>query len=660
VSRNLLTGMPVHSQNFTKDNSMKRHFWHTAVSCGLAFCISSTELVANTVSDEDEQATRIAQRGKGEQRGKGQSGGNPQGGGQRNAGQKSGGRSSGGRPGGNVTGTNRGQNGGGPARPPQSNVQRAKGAHGGIHAPSTVRPRSNGVRSGQTAGSVRSPSFSRPPVRSVPGIGPRSTINTPSTRDRQVSAGSGSTRATPSFDGRNSQRSSDSVRSGRDVRQSQYSRIGNRPFAGNSIQYNNRPFNVAGSGYRPSYYRHNAYHGYWNGNRRLTSTDRILNSVAYGSNNNYGYRNYGSGDFGNYGYNSGWGWGLAPNYRSYSGYGYRPLGWGLGGWGLGSLIYNSGYLGYSNPYYVNSGTTVYNYTQPIPVYYNTTTEIDLEAVESAETVLNEAVDAFRQNDYDRSLDITNKGIAEYSDDAVLHEFRSLVLFANQDYQQSAATIHSVLAVGPGWDWTTMSGLYASTAVYTDHLRALEAFTRANPQDAASQFLLAYHYMTCGHPDAAARHFEQVVSLMPDDRVASDLLRMIKPSEAGQESDPSQVAVSAQPVERTADTAIAVVDPEQLVGAWSSTRDDASEFDLTLTEDGNFTWTFAGRDQKAQGFEGTYTVDQNVLVLERKDGGSLMAEVSVRDTEGFNFRLLGTSEDDKGLEFVRSNDRTAIN
>ena len=52
--------------------------------------------------------------------------------------------------------------------------------------------------------------------------------------------------------------------------------------------------------------------------------------------------------------------------------GYRPLGWGLGGWGLGSLGYNSGYLGYANPYYTTTGSSGYNYSQPIPVAYNTT------------------------------------------------------------------------------------------------------------------------------------------------------------------------------------------------------------------------------------------------------------------------------------------------
>ena len=39
-------------------------------------------------------------------------------------------------------------------------------------------------------------------------------------------------------------------------------------------------------------------------------------------------------------------------------------------------------------------------------------------------------------------------------DASLHEFRALVLFALGQYEQAAATLYAVLSNGPGWDWTT--------------------------------------------------------------------------------------------------------------------------------------------------------------------------------------------------------------
>ena len=118
-------------------------------------------------------------------------------------------------------------------------------------------------------------------------------------------------------------------------------------------------------------------------------------------------------------------------------------------------------------------------------------------------------------------------ISRMPTDSVLHEFRGLVLFALQDYKQAAGVVHSLLAVGPGWDWTTMSGLYADPDTYTQQLRALEQYVLANPNAADSHFLLAYHYTTIGHSAAAANQLQQTVKLMPSDRLSGELLKMIQ-------------------------------------------------------------------------------------------------------------------------------------
>jgi tetratricopeptide (TPR) repeat protein len=400
------------------------------------------------------------------------------------------------------------------------------------------------------------------------------------------------------------------------------SRFNDRTFTGNTFNYGSRDFRLGHSSYRPSYHRHSGYHGYWNWNR------------GFG----FGYPYYGN-QFG-YGFGNQFGYGFGNQF------GYRPFGWGLGGWGLGSLIYGSGYLGYSNPYFLAGGTTIYNYAQPIPVSYATSTVVANDAT-TAEEMLSDAVVAFQRNDYDAALDLTNQGITAYPDDAVLHEFRALVLFAKQDYQQAAATIHSVLAVGPGWDWTTLSSLYTDVAIYTEQLRALEASSRTNPQDAPSRFLLAYHYLSCGHSDAAARQLQQVVQLMPNDRVAADVLKMISPDQSR-----AQTAVAPQPIVESERPAESRVNPAALVGTWKATRPDGSRFELTLNNDDRFSWSFAPQNQKAQGFDGSYTVEGNVLALEREDGGSLIAEVTPGDRRSFNFKLLGAPEDDPGLDFNR--------
>ena len=64
----------------------------------------------------------------------------------------------------------------------------------------------------------------------------------------------------------------------------------------------------------------------------------------------------------------------------------------------------------------------------------------------------------------------------------------------------------------------------------------------------------------------------------------------------------------------------------------------------------FTWKFFSKQQPAQEFSGTYTVEGNVLALERKDGGSLIGEVTPGGAKKFNFRLVGAPPEDKGLDF----------
>jgi len=255
--------------------------------------------------------------------------------------------------------------------------------------------------------------------------------------------------------------------------------------------------------------------------------------------------------------------------------------------------------------------------------------------------MNNAVAAFQQQDYNAALDIINKGIAQYPDDAVFHEFRALVLFARGDYQQAAATIHSVLAVGPGWDWTTLSSFYLDVDTYTAQLRALEAA----PQDAATRFLLAYQYLCCGHTEAAADQLQKVVQLKPNDRVAIDMLKMLAPSQPG-----SQTTPAPQPSPSANQASVKPINPAMLVGTWQAIRPDGAQFDLTLTNQDKFSWSFTPKNQPAQKFDGTYTVEKNVLALEGEKIGSLIGEVTPGSGKNFNFKVLGAPSDDPGLEF----------
>ena len=591
---------------------MKRTSWNTALCCGLALSLSSAGLFVGSLSAADKNAR--ADKGNDKEKGHGRDKGDDR--------DKGHGRDKGKPQGSRDT------------RPPAGDAARAQPSQGrnatpsrgrsGIHAPAIGEPRQSPSRGEQQPLIKRTPSFSRPTIGDSPQL--RQPQSVPQQRQGsrpirgQTHDGGFSGGAIRLGD--QGLRNNTGFRDGTHRSRSSQSGIVNLPFVGNTVNFNNRSFNVGHSSYQPAYYRHSGYHGYWNGNRGFGGGSGFGIQLGSGLGIGLGVNSAHGGVYG-----PGWGWGLGSGYgyggrsrRGHGGYGYRPFGWGLGGWGLGSLIYNSGYLGYSNPYYDDSYRSFgnYSYSQPIPVTYNASAVVDNDP-NSSDAVLNNAVGTFQQNDYDAALDITNKGIAQYPDDAVLHEFRSLVLFARQDYQQAASTIHSVLAVGPGWDWTTLSSMYSDVAIYTAQLRSLEAFTEANPQDAASQFLLAYHYMSCGHSGVAARELRQVVKLMPNDRVAVDLLKMIEAPEPGQSMEtPSQP--EPQSSQTSSRSAAQPIDLAMLVGTWKAARADGSRFNLTLTNDAQFTWSFTQKGQAAQEFGGTYSVDDgNVLVLERAGG-----------------------------------------
>ena len=52
------------------------------------------------------------------------------------------------------------------------------------------------------------------------------------------------------------------------------------------------------------------------------------------------------------------------------------------------------------------------------------------------------------------------------------------------YEQAATPLYAVLSVGPGWDWTTLIGIYPDVATYTVQLRKLEAYSESQPRSAS--------------------------------------------------------------------------------------------------------------------------------------------------------------------------------
>jgi tetratricopeptide (TPR) repeat protein len=379
---------------------------------------------------------------------------------------------------------------------------------------------------------------------------------------------------------------------------------------------------VAGRSYGAAAYRpygYNAYgayhqgwvHGYWNGH----------NDAAWGWRNPY----WGA-----------WGVGLGAG-----------LGWGLASWGFGSALYGMGYSSYSNPYYGATAAVAdqpavaapYDYSQPI----NTVSAPAADSVTDPAMALFDAGRAsFQQGNYTDALQQTNDALAKLPNDTTLHEFRALCLFALGRYDEAAATLYAVLSVGPGWDWTTLISLYPDVDVYTTQLRALEEYCDDHRESATGRFVLAYHYLTEGHTEAAVDTLKQVVALKPSDTLSAKLLRQLDLSQ-------DKPAPAAVPTPAPTDTT-----PPQgasIAGTWSAQPADDTSIALTVQPGGEFTWQVTQKGQM-QKFAGTSTYGDGILTLAQDKGPVLVGRVSWKDASHMTFRVVGDGPEDPGLNFSK--------
>jgi tetratricopeptide (TPR) repeat protein len=395
-----------------------------------------------------------------------------------------------------------------------------------------------------------------------------------------------------------------------------WNRPGNRPGSGpifgnnNNININNNRWNWS---YRPNYWgsrpwwgvhhHHHWHHGCWN----------------YGWNSRHRRSSFASGFF-----------------------------WGVTTWGVGNLIFNSGYQTFVNPFpappVVNSaGTTIINYAQPITVaaadFPPGDEAAQAAADEKADAAMNESLAAFKKGDYPAALTAVDRALSVVPGDPAMHEFRALVFFAMGRFNDAAGVLNPVLASGPGWDWTTMTGLFDSQDTYAKLLRKLEEHHDANPDSAAANFLLGYHYLVLGHLEESYKLFSRSAELEPTDVVSASLRDLLRDSISSEEDEEAEAPAPIP------------VDPAKLVGTWISTRGDDGKITLVLKENGEFSWAF-NKTGNAGNLAGEFAVkEDNLLVLSSPDS-QLVGKVSFTDDSKLSFVLADGPRGDSGLTFDR--------
>jgi tetratricopeptide (TPR) repeat protein len=340
----------------------------------------------------------------------------------------------------------------------------------------------------------------------------------------------------------------------------------------------------------------------------------------------------------------GWGW---SNRRSFT----RGFVWGVAAWSMGNWIFNSGYQGFHNPFpappVINqAGVTIINYTTPITVAAAEFPPGDeaagMAASKKAGQAMDKALDAFKRGDFPSALASVDEAISAVPGDPVQHEFRALVFFAMGRYNDAAGVLNPILASGPGWDWTTMTGLFKSQDDYIALLRKLEEHHKANPDSAAANFLLGYHYLVLGHVEEAHVLFAHSAKLEPTDTVSAGLRDLLRETIDAKMNDGTKAGDDPPPVP---------VDPDKLVGTWISKVENDGTITLVMTKEGQFTWSF-DKTGKSGGLNGEFGIyDSNLLVLFAEDA-QMVGEVTFAEDSKLSFVLAGGPPGDPGLAFDR--------
>jgi tetratricopeptide (TPR) repeat protein len=295
--------------------------------------------------------------------------------------------------------------------------------------------------------------------------------------------------------------------------------------------------------------------------------------------------------------------------------------------------------------------TVYDYSQPINTQ---STPPQPSVTDQAGTEFDAAREAFKTGDYAKALDQVDQAIRQMPNDAALHEFRGVTLFALSRYTDAAAPLYAVLAAGPGWDWNTFIGLYPSVSVYTEQLRALESYCRATANSAAGRFVLAYLYMTQGSTSAAIQALKRVVALQPKDEISAQIIKRLDPSYS-----PPAVSSPAPPPAPASGSGAAGLTPTSATGhegrfegAWSAAPDQDTAITLTFLDKGRFVWKV---DQKGHNrvLQGRVNSGNGLLTLAQDQGPPIVGNVTWTDDSHFHFKVPGEAADEPGLAFSKT-------
>jgi hypothetical protein len=198
-------------------------------------------------------------------------------------------------------------------------------------------------------------------------------------------------------------------------------------------------------------------------------------------------------------------------------------------------------------------------------------------------------------------------------------------------------------------------LYADPETYTQQLRALESHVKQNPNSAQAHFVLAYHYLTEEHANAAIGQLRTVAKLQPRDSLAPQLIAQLErkeqPASAESSSAQPQAAISQPPAQTAAPAPTGK--EGKLEGTWTAEPRKDTKITLSFESEGRFTWR-VDRQGKGQQFTGKSSYENGVLTLvQDQSSNTMVGNMQWSDDNHFHFKVLGGGPGDPGLSFAKT-------
>jgi hypothetical protein len=147
----------------------------------------------------------------------------------------------------------------------------------------------------------------------------------------------------------------------------------------------------------------------------------------------------------------------------------------------------------------------------------------------------------------------------------------------------------------------------------------------------------------------------VVEAQPNDQVAKRMYDALKgpdqaeaPPAAEAQSPAAKPDVEPNPEPAQGDDAAPTTD---LIGQWHAER-DGNAFDLTIDDQGQFTWKATPKGKEPTTISGPYSVTDSALLMESGDQGTMAGRVTSGGPDQFQFVIAGGPPGDTGLTFKR--------